>query len=87
MTLLFLIVISILIYYVFIYRDNNMDFFSIKKVKRCPNCGNTVEKTFNVCPICKETLKKSCVNCGEKVDVFWKYCPYCEKEIEKGINE
>jgi len=45
-----------------------------------------VEPDFNVCPVCKETLKKKCNNCGESVDVTWKYCPYCEVSLRKGDN-
>ncbi|WP_408626307.1 zinc ribbon domain-containing protein [Anaerosolibacter carboniphilus] len=55
------------------------------KVNRCPNCNSIVEKDFNVCPICKETLKKYCTNCGEKIDVHWRFCPYCEKPIDKDV--
>ncbi len=76
MTLLILILIAILIYYKTI--------LSIDSNKKCPNCQNSVEPDFNVCPVCKETLKRKCNNCGESVDVTWKYCPYCETSLREG---
>lgn len=79
MTLLFLIIIALLIYYFFIYKGDGLSKFGANRGKRCPNCHNPVEESFNVCPICKETLKRKCSNCGEKLDVSWKFCPYCEK--------
>jgi RNA polymerase subunit RPABC4/transcription elongation factor Spt4 len=51
---------------------------------KCPNCGSKIEKEFNVCPICKESLKKPCHNCSEIIEAHWNYCPYCEKRIKKG---
>ncbi len=82
MTLFLLIVSAIIIYYFFIYRENGKQLF-FKAEKRCPNCKNIVKDSYNVCPICKETLKKKCAKCGERINVEWKFCPYCEKKVDK----
>lgn len=86
MTLLLLITLSIVIYYFFIYKQAYKTILYKVNSKKCPNCGNTVEINFNVCPVCKETLKRKCKICGESVDVTWKYCPYCEASLRKGDN-
>ena len=83
MTLLILVLIAFFIYYLSIYRNH----FGIKNINaqfKCPSCGSKIEKEFNVCPICKESLKKPCHNCGEIIEVHWNYCPYCENRIKKG---
>ena len=54
--------------------------------KKCPNCSNPVEIEFNVCPVCKETLRKKCHCCGSMVDITWKYCPYCEETLRNSNN-
>ena len=82
MTLFFLIIVAGLIYYFIIYKMEYKSLFQSKQSKKCPNCSNYVEKNFNVCPICKETLKKKCLSCSEMVDISWKYCPYCEAELK-----
>lgn len=84
MTLFFLIILAIIIYYTLLYGKNHKNILKVDESKKCPNCGNPVEKNFNVCPICKETLKKKCTDCGESVDASWKYCPYCEANLRKG---
>lgn len=86
MTLLLLILISMVIYYFFIYKQAYKTILYKVNGKRCPNCSNPVESDFNVCPVCKETLKRKCNSCGEYVDVTWKYCPYCEASLRKGDN-
>lgn len=79
MTLFILIIVAFLIYYFFIYKTDGFSILGFNKGKKCPNCHNPVEENFNVCPVCKETLKRKCTNCGERLDALWKYCPYCEK--------
>jgi predicted amidophosphoribosyltransferase len=68
MTLFLLAVAAIIIYYFFIYRQNGKQLF-FKPEKRCPNSKNVVKDSYNVCPICKETLKKKCANCGERINI------------------
>lgn len=83
MTLFLFIIAAIAIYYFFIYKDSSKNRLFTNDEKRCPNCKNAVEESFNVCPICKETLRKKCESCGERVNAQWKYCPYCEKPTNK----
>lgn len=82
MTLFFLLLIAILIYYFFIYKSENVFKIRLNGTRRCPNCHNAVKDDFNVCPICKETLKRKCLKCGEKIESSWKYCPYCEEPAD-----
>ena len=81
MALLFLVAVTIIVYYIFIYKEAYKNIFNYKK--KCPNCGNPIEATYNVCPVCKETLKKKCSHCGNMVDKDWKYCPYCKVTLRK----
>lgn len=60
MTLLVLIIIALLIYLIFIQQDRKSSVLWADKKRRCPNCNNPIEEYFNVCPICKETLKMKC---------------------------
>ncbi|MCX8131839.1 MAG: zinc ribbon domain-containing protein [Clostridia bacterium] len=82
MTLFFLLMIAVTIYYFFITKGENIFKATSDTTKRCSNCHNPVKEDFNVCPICKETLKKKCEKCGEKVETSWKYCPYCEEPTD-----
>jgi RNA polymerase subunit RPABC4/transcription elongation factor Spt4 len=81
MTLFLLIIIALLIYYFILHREGGVSRLGFRNQKLCPNCHNPVEEQFNICPICKETLKKKCHHCGEKIDSTWKYCPFCEKPV------
>ncbi|PKM94439.1 MAG: hypothetical protein CVU84_10230 [Firmicutes bacterium HGW-Firmicutes-1] len=83
MTLFLLVLTALASYYFFIYKDRNRFSFFAGNDKRCPSCNNVVEKSFNVCPICKETLKRKCVSCGETIDAAWVFCPYCENSVGK----
>ncbi|MFZ5987801.1 MAG: zinc ribbon domain-containing protein [Bacillota bacterium] len=83
MTLFFFIIVAIGIYYFLIYKDRSKSRIFVNKEKRCPNCKNIVKESFNVCPICKETLKRKCDSCSERINVEWKYCPYCEEPTKK----
>jgi hypothetical protein len=47
----------------------------------CPYCSNEVEKSFLVCPNCRQRLKEPCTTCGRPLDPRWKVCPYCEAEV------
>jgi RNA polymerase subunit RPABC4/transcription elongation factor Spt4 len=87
MTLLFLIAITIIVYYIFIYKEAYKNIFNNKYYKKCPNCSNPIEASYNVCPVCKETLKMKCDGCGNMVDKNWKYCPYCELTLKKGDSK
>lgn len=87
MTLFFLILIASAIYILFVYQDDTKYNKSSNDSGKCPNCGSAVERHFNVCPICKETLRTGCPNCGEKLSVKWAFCPFCEYSLRKGNNK
>ena len=87
LTLFLLVVIALIIYALFVYQGDNSNGRTYNAGGKCPNCGSSVESRFNVCPICKETLRTNCPNCGEKVSVTWDYCPYCEYSLRKGNNK
>jgi RNA polymerase subunit RPABC4/transcription elongation factor Spt4 len=80
MNLLLLVIIILIVYYIFIYKEAYKNMFDQNNKKKCPNCGNPIESNFNVCPICKETLKIKCTECGSMVDINWRYCPYCKSD-------
>lgn len=84
MNLLVLVLFILIIYYFFIYKEAYKNIFDQKNSKKCPNCGNHIEANYNVCPICKETLRRKCQDCGKMVDINWKYCPYCKTTLRKG---
>lgn len=86
MTLFFLILIASAIYVLFIYQNDVKNKNINNTSGKCPNCGSAVESHFNVCPICKETLKTPCPACGEKLSVKWEYCPFCECNLKKNIK-
>ncbi|MFZ5353720.1 MAG: zinc ribbon domain-containing protein [Bacillota bacterium] len=83
MTLIIFLLISIAIYYLLIYR---YDYFNSNKNGKlvCKSCGSHVEKDYNVCPICKESLKRPCPKCSSMLDVKWNFCPFCEYDLKKG---
>lgn len=78
MTLYFLVLIAIIIYYKIIFINDTC--------KMCPNCHNKIESDFNVCPVCKETLKRKCNYCSKYVDVTWRYCPYCQFSLSEDLE-
>lgn len=82
MTLFILLIVAIIIYYFFLYNEG-INKKQKDKIEKCPNCNSKVEEYFNICPVCKETLKRKCNNCGERLEVFWNFCPYCENPTEK----
>lgn len=83
MTLLLLIIIGIVAYYFCIYKQNYKTILNGITNKKCPNCSNAVKSDFNVCPVCKETLRNKCINCEKMVDISWKYCPYCKDSLRE----
>lgn len=87
MALFFLILLAFLIYYLLIERGSGNSKNMCQSEKKCPTCHNPVEDSFNLCPICKETLKKACPHCGEKVQIGWRFCPFCGKTITRAAND
>lgn len=48
----------------------------------CPQCGTTVNPSFNYCPKCKHSLRPTCPQCQHAVRPGDTYCPYCARELE-----
>lgn len=48
---------------------------------KCPQCSESVQKSFVVCPKCGAKLRPSCPKCGMAVDTSWKVCPHCAEPL------
>ena len=44
---------------------------------KCPNCNETVNLDFVVCPTCGAKLKNTCPNCSYPCESTWTMCPQC----------
>jgi type IV pilus assembly protein PilB len=44
---------------------------------RCPQCAETIEEGFAVCPYCLYQIQLQCPSCGATLKKEWKSCPYC----------
>jgi type IV pilus assembly protein PilB len=53
-----------------------------KLTEFCPDCNNSVDIDFSVCPFCNKSLKSLCPSCGQDLKPEWSKCPYCRKEPE-----
>lgn len=87
MTLLTLIIIALVIYFIVVQKDYGGSNFIMSKSKKCPNCNTPIEDYFNVCPVCKETLKTKCIQCNQTIEANWIYCPYCEAKQRVTTDE
>lgn len=47
----------------------------------CPNCSSAVDREFQYCPSCGETLKHGCPNCGRLVEIGWRVCAHCGESL------
>ncbi|MCH8008088.1 MAG: zinc ribbon domain-containing protein [Chloroflexi bacterium] len=43
----------------------------------CPNCKQSVNSDYLVCPNCRTRLKEACANCSRPLELGWTACPYC----------
>jgi len=48
----------------------------------CPQCGTTVNPTFNFCPKCKFLLHPACPQCHRSIEVGATFCPYCSADLK-----
>jgi len=44
----------------------------------CPECEESIEAEFIICPSCKCSLKDTCHSCHKVIREWWSVCPYCE---------
>ena len=49
---------------------------------KCHHCGEQVEREWEYCPNCENSLMFNMCSCGEKIQSHWKVCPACGKGIE-----
>jgi len=43
----------------------------------CPHCEQIVDKSYNACVYCGESLKTECKECHQKYTRGYAYCPEC----------
>ena len=48
----------------------------------CPQCGTTVNPTFNFCPKCKFLLHPACPQCHRSIELGATFCPYCSADLK-----
>lgn len=51
-------------------------------MKKCINCGKSVDKSSKICPYCGETPHKLCQNCGYIIESNWSFCPNCKEKLK-----
>ncbi|MEN8223184.1 MAG: zinc ribbon domain-containing protein [Acidobacteriota bacterium] len=49
---------------------------------KCHHCGEKVEREWEYCPNCENSLMFNMCSCGEKIQSHWKVCPACGKHID-----
>lgn len=54
--------------------------------ERCISCGNNVNKDYNICPYCGNSLDCKCPKCGTKISPNWILCPKCGTKTEKDVK-
>ncbi|GAB4516767.1 MAG: hypothetical protein Kow0047_28640 [Anaerolineae bacterium] len=52
----------------------------IEQQPACPRCQRPVEEDWQVCPSCRERLKRPCPHCDRLMALDWVICPYCGEE-------
>jgi type IV pilus assembly protein PilB len=50
-----------------------------ESLNSCPNCGESVDPDFLICPYCQTALSRKCVSCSRVLQGDWTICPYCGK--------
>ncbi|MBN2228706.1 MAG: zinc-ribbon domain-containing protein [Candidatus Thorarchaeota archaeon] len=48
----------------------------------CPNCGKSLEGSWEYCPHCGQILSPKCPRCGADIIPGMKFCPNCGAPIE-----
>ncbi len=52
-----------------------------KGFMRCVNCGEDVEREWEICPNCGQVLELNVCVCGQKIKPHWIKCPYCQRKL------
>jgi RNA polymerase subunit RPABC4/transcription elongation factor Spt4 len=53
----------------------------------CDKCLTPVDKSYNFCPNCAESLKKTCSKCKKNFPSIWNICPFCGKEYTSTVRK
>ena len=76
MFLLFIISLSIIIYFIGMELDKPIS-PETPLSGDCPGCSAQVESGWLVCPQCRSVLREICPDCGKVHDSWVSYCPWC----------
>ena len=82
MFLLFIISLSIIIYFICMEFDKPVPPYS-PLYGSCPDCLERVESGWLVCPNCRAVLREACPDCGKAHDRWVNYCPWCRHLNQK----
>jgi len=83
MIVIFLVAVSILLYYLLVARGE-LTSTEEDVAKTCLNCGTRFQEGETLCRTCKESLKKQCPYCSQMINFGWNYCPNCENKLVGG---
>jgi predicted amidophosphoribosyltransferase len=53
----------------------------------CPQCGATLNPSFNHCPKCKFNLHPTCPECKHAVQTGDAFCPYCARGLKGATTQ
>jgi hypothetical protein len=53
----------------------------------CPQCGATLNPSFNYCPKCKFNLHPTCPECKHAVQIGDAFCPYCARGLKGATTQ
>jgi hypothetical protein len=76
MFMVFILSLVIIVYYISMEFDK-----PVKPLEPltggCPNCAETVQSGWLVCPHCRTILRSPCKSCNKVHDLWVQYCPWC----------
>lgn len=82
MFLLFILSLSIIIYFICLELDKPETPCTVLSGV-CPDCAERVESGWLVCPHCRVVLREACPDCGKAHDRWVTYCPWCRHPRQK----
>lgn len=76
MLVIFIISLSIIIYYIGAELDNANPLTTPMRGD-CPTCAEPIESGWLACPQCRTLLRQTCRACGKVHDCWVRFCPWC----------